>query len=114
MSSSSRGFSGPRDRNLVACSSCTAGGFFTGEPPGKPLYSPTFSNPLRVLFCLWILKKDQVFWLNAIKKPKQMKGGNNSGILPWALGVEGGEEMGTEDQSAESSTPELRGQSRAS
>ena len=47
----SRESSQPRDQTHVSCSSCIAGGFFTGEPPGKPLYSPTFSNPLRVLLC---------------------------------------------------------------
>ena len=33
---SSRGSSWPRDRTRVACSSCTAGGFFTVEPPAEP------------------------------------------------------------------------------
>ena len=33
---SSRGSSWPRDRTRVSCGSCTAGGFFTAEPPGKP------------------------------------------------------------------------------
>ena len=32
-----RGPSRPRDRARVSCGSCTAGGFFTTEPPGKPL-----------------------------------------------------------------------------
>ena len=50
----------------------------------------------------------------ALKKPERMKGGNNSGILHWALGAEGGEEMRTEDRSAEPSTLELSGQNRAS
>ena len=34
---SSRGSSWPRDRTLVSCISCIVGGFFTAEPPGKPL-----------------------------------------------------------------------------
>ena len=34
----SRGFSQPSDRTQVSCNSCTAGGFFTAEPPGKPIY----------------------------------------------------------------------------
>ena len=34
---SSRGSSLPRDRTRVSCISCTADGFFTAEPPGKPL-----------------------------------------------------------------------------
>ena len=36
--SSSRGSFPPRGRNCISCSSCIAGGFFTTEPPGKPLY----------------------------------------------------------------------------
>ena len=35
----SRGSSRPRDQAHVSCSSCTAGGFFTTEPPGKPSLS---------------------------------------------------------------------------
>ena len=38
----SRGFSQPKDGNQVFCSSCIAGGFFTAEPPGKPLNSQQF------------------------------------------------------------------------
>ena len=34
--SSSREPSWPKDRTYVSCSSCTAGGFFTTEPAGKP------------------------------------------------------------------------------
>ena len=33
---SSRGSSWPRDQIHISCGSCTAGGFFTAEPPGKP------------------------------------------------------------------------------
>ena len=33
---SSRGSSWPRDETRVSCISCTAGRFFTTEPPGKP------------------------------------------------------------------------------
>ena len=29
----------PRDQNCISCTSCIAGGFFTAEPPGKPLCS---------------------------------------------------------------------------
>ena len=36
--SSSGGSFPPRGRNCISCSSCIAGGFFTTEPPGKPLY----------------------------------------------------------------------------
>ena len=35
---SSRGSSRPRDWTCVACIFCTAGGFFTTEPPGKPCF----------------------------------------------------------------------------
>ena len=34
---SSRGSSQPRDGTCVSCDSCAAGGFFTTEPPGKPI-----------------------------------------------------------------------------
>ena len=34
---SSRGSSQPRDRTHISCDSCIAGGFFTAEPPGKPM-----------------------------------------------------------------------------
>ena len=34
---SSRGSSWPRDWTPVSCGSCTAGGFFTTEPPGNPI-----------------------------------------------------------------------------
>ena len=34
---SSKGSSRPRYRTHVSCSSCTAGGFFAAESPGKPL-----------------------------------------------------------------------------
>ena len=34
----SRGASQPRDRTLISCVSCTAGGFFTAELPGKLFY----------------------------------------------------------------------------
>ena len=33
---SSRGSSQTRDWTCISCGSCTAGGFFTAEPPGKP------------------------------------------------------------------------------
>ena len=32
---SSRGSARPRDPTFASCNSCTAGGFFTAEPPGK-------------------------------------------------------------------------------
>ena len=35
----SRGASQPRDGNCVSCNSFIAGGFFTAEPPGKPIIS---------------------------------------------------------------------------
>ena len=35
--SSFRGSSQPRDETCVSCISCTAGRFFTTEPPGKPI-----------------------------------------------------------------------------
>ena len=39
-----RGSSWPRHRTCVSCGSCTAGGFFTAEPPGKPLLQ----------YCFWL------------------------------------------------------------
>ena len=41
---SSRGSSQHRDQLHVSCISCTAGGFFTAEPPRKPIgkFIPTF------------------------------------------------------------------------
>ena len=50
----SRGSSWPRDRTCILCVSCTAGGLFTTEPPGKPM--------LRVL---WLLSSHSLmsdFW----------------------------------------------------
>ena len=35
----SRRSSWPRDRTHVSCSSCTAGGFFTAQPPGTPIWA---------------------------------------------------------------------------
>ena len=32
-----RGASLPRDGTQVSCGSCIAGGFFSAEPPGKPI-----------------------------------------------------------------------------
>ena len=40
---SSRGSSQPRNQNFVSCDSCIAGGFFTTEPPGKPVSSVQLS-----------------------------------------------------------------------
>ena len=40
---SSRGSSQPRNQNFVSCDSCIAGGFFTTEPPGKPISSVQLS-----------------------------------------------------------------------
>ena len=34
----------PRDRTRVSCGSCTAGGFFTTEPAGKPYVLLTLVN----------------------------------------------------------------------
>ena len=53
--SSSRGSSQPRDTTHVSCISCTAGRFFTAEPPGKPNKNePTFiSYPLCVEDQTW-------------------------------------------------------------
>ena len=36
----SGGSSWPRDQTCVSCDSCTAGRFFTTEPPGKPIHHP--------------------------------------------------------------------------
>ena len=40
---SSRGSSQPRNQNFISCDSCIAGGFFTTEPPGKPISSVQLS-----------------------------------------------------------------------
>ena len=50
---SSRGSSWPRDRTLVSCLYCIAGGFFTAEPPGKPQGAGYPSmKPAHWTFCL--------------------------------------------------------------
>ena len=36
----------PRDRTRVSCGSCTVGGFFIAEPPGKPLRSYVYCSVL--------------------------------------------------------------------
>ena len=46
--SPSSGSSRPRDWTLVSCLSCTAGGFATTEPHGKPLYTLKFSKSKHV------------------------------------------------------------------
>ena len=45
---SSRGPSQPRDRTRVSSVSCTAGGFFSTEPPGKPCGTHFLLNSLRI------------------------------------------------------------------
>ena len=40
---SSRGSSSPRDWTQVSCSSCISGRFFTTVPPGKPIYTYTYT-----------------------------------------------------------------------
>ena len=47
---SSGGSSYPRDQTCVSFSYCTAGGFFTAEPPGRP-----WSWCMVFLMCSWIL-----------------------------------------------------------
>ena len=42
----SRGSSPPRDTMLISCVSCTAGGFFMAEPPGK-----CFLKLCSILYC---------------------------------------------------------------
>ena len=49
---SSKGSSQSRDRTHVSCVSCTAGGFFTTEPVGKPGGKDVLiQNPPRIWFC---------------------------------------------------------------
>ena len=47
---SSKGSSRPRDRTHISWISCTAGGFFTAEPPGKPVSGKTEG----LFFLSWI------------------------------------------------------------
>ena len=47
---SSRGSSWPKDRIFV---SCTAGGFFTTEPPGKPIYPRTKTTHVMEMYPLF-------------------------------------------------------------
>ena len=42
-----RGSSRPRDQTHVSCGSCIVGGFFTGEPPRKPIIKYTCFRYLR-------------------------------------------------------------------
>ena len=49
---SSKGSSQSRDRTHVSCVSCTAGGFFTTKPLGKPRGKDVLiQNPPRLWFC---------------------------------------------------------------
>ena len=40
----SRGSSWLRDGAHISCGSCFAGGFFTAEPPGKPLHTLPYAQ----------------------------------------------------------------------
>ena len=42
--SSSRGSSWPKDLTYISCGFCIAGGFFTTEPPRKPLHTYAYSE----------------------------------------------------------------------
>ena len=48
---SSKGSSWPRDWTCVFCISCITGGFFTAEPPGKPLFPSPEIKPFPL--ALW-------------------------------------------------------------
>ena len=52
----SLGSSQPRDRTRISCDSCTAGGFFTTEPPGKPISQISFSCFLLFNPCIQLAK----------------------------------------------------------
>ena len=58
---SSRGFSQPRVRTHISGSSCTAGRFFTTEPPGKPIaFLVVFKYILQqseLIFCIDLFLK---------------------------------------------------------
>ena len=47
----SRGSSWPRNRTRVPCICCTAGGFFTTKPPGKP---STFGSISQMVVVQWL------------------------------------------------------------
>ena len=50
---SSRESSWPRDQTLTSCVSCTAGGFSTTKPPGKP-YTTFGNHKSNLFFCLFL------------------------------------------------------------
>ena len=76
---SSRGSSQPRDQTCISYDSCIAGGFFTAEPPGKPL--------LFIHFCIiWIFTS--LLWIPLILSlwyivvPQSPRGGTGSSTRP--------------------------------
>ena len=81
----SRGSSWPRNGTHISCISCTAGGFLTSEPPGKPMYSnvcmlipssqgispltPTISSVISLKRILLCCSSDQLtLWLEISQK----------------------------------------------
>ena len=82
---SSRGSSQPRDRTLVSCVSCMAGGFFTVEPPGKPFMklASLDSHINRCLITTWLFQWPCIFlpdfhsmsrYSSLLPTPGQLKG----------------------------------------
>ena len=58
----SRGSSWPGDQTCLSCGSCTAGGFFTTEPPGK-----------RSSFLVWLCHTPVTPWTVAYYAPLSMR-----------------------------------------
>ena len=71
---SSRGSSRPRDRTCISCGSCTAGGFFTAEPMGKPwctyLHVANLCEPVKLLSRVWLFA---IPWTVAYQAPPSME-----------------------------------------
>ena len=62
---SSRGSSQPRDRTHISCGSCSTGGFFITEPPGKSIRKVTRGQMLR-------LSRSKLSpWLPGMANPEQ-------------------------------------------
>ena len=67
----SRGPSQPRDRTHVSCGSCIVGGFFTTEPPGKPMphWQLFIMHRIYITFIIVYIDLGLPWWALVVKNP---------------------------------------------